>query len=199
MSSIYGYTGKREAQKLMSNALRHWQPDRENFIQNNKMTLGALELFKTPECPIVSLPYTYNNLIIIADCRIDNRKELSKDLGIDDISKHSDIEFIARAYEKYGEEAPFKLIGDFAFVIWDEKQQQLFAACDHFGVRTLYYSEVDGELVFASEMKGILAYPNYKKEFNEAYIISQFSALQIPREETFYKNISILKAGHFLL
>jgi asparagine synthase (glutamine-hydrolysing) len=199
MSSIYGYTGSSDAQVAMSNVLRHWQPDRENFIQNDKVTLGTLELFKTPECPLVSSPYTYKDFIVIADCRIDNREELSSDLGINDISKHSDIEFIARAYEKYGEQAPLKLEGDFAFVIWDEKQQQVFAARDYFGVRTLFYSEVHGELVFASEMKGILAYPNYKKEFNEAYIISQFSALQISREETFYKNISSLEAGHSLV
>ncbi len=196
MSSIYGYTGKKEAQKLMSNALRHWQPDRENFIEREAFTLGALELFKTPECPLVALPYAYKNFHIVADCRIDNREELAKELGVSDISKHSDIEFIARAYEKYGEDAPKKLKGDFAFVIWDESNQELFAATDHFGVRTLYYTELEDQLVFASEIKGILAYPNFKKEFNEAYIVGVFSALQIPIEETLYLNLFLLPAAH---
>ena len=196
MSSIYGYTGKREAQKLMSNALRHWQPDRENFIEREAFTLGALELFKTPECPLVALPYAYKNFHIVADCRIDNREELAKELGVSDISKHSDIEFIARAYEKYGEDAPKKLKGDFAFVIWDESNQELFAATDHFGVRTLYYTVVENQLIFASEMKGILAYPTFKKEYNEAYIVSQFSALQIPIQDTFYLNLFLLPPAH---
>jgi asparagine synthase (glutamine-hydrolysing) len=199
MSSIYGFTGKSQGQIEMSAALRHWQPDREHVIQNDQVTLGALELFKTPECLITRLPYAYHDTIVVADCRIDNREELAKVLGIEDISNHSDIEFIARAYEKYGEETPLQLIGDFAFVIWDKKREQLFAACDHFGVRTLFYSEVDGEIVFASEMKGILACPSYKKVFNEAYIISQFSALQIENEQTFYQNISLLTGGHSMV
>ncbi len=198
MSSIYGYTGNKEVQKQMSDALRHWQPDREQFVQNGAITFGALELFKTPECPLIPQPYVYNNFTIVADCRIDNREELANELGINDISKHSDIEFIARAYEKYGEQAPKHLIGDFAFVVWDDLKNELYAATDHFGVRTLYYSLVNNAFVFSSEIKGILAYPDFKKEINEEYVVSEFSALQIPRSHTFYQHLFLLPAGHFL-
>ncbi|MFZ9956417.1 MAG: PqqD family peptide modification chaperone [Flavobacteriales bacterium] len=199
MSSIYGYTGDKEVQKQMSDALRHWQPNRENVFHSNEITLGALELYKTPECPLIPQPYVYKEFTIVADCRIDNREELSREFGISDISKHSDIEFIARAFEKYREEAPKHLIGDFAFVVWDELKKQIFAATDHYGVRTLYYSLVNNAFVFASEIKGILAYPEFKKEFNEAYVISEFSALQIPKQDTFYKHLFLLTAGNYLI
>lgn len=197
MSTIYGYTGKVLASDLMGDALRHWEPDREAIFSTKDIFLGALELYKTPECLISPQPFKYKDYFVVADCRIDNREDLAIDLNINDISKHSDIEFVARAFEKYGEKAPLKLYGDFAFVIWNSKTNEIFAARDHFGVRTLYYSLVDNELVFASEIKGILAFPNFQKKFNQAYIVSEFSALLIPEDSTMYENIFLLPAGHY--
>ena len=198
MSSIYGHTGNINANKLMSDALRHWSPDRENHFQNDEVLLGALELYKTPECSLTPQPYQYKNFVIVADCRIDNREELSKKLNINDISKHSDVEFILFAFEKYGKDCVNHLIGDFAFVIWNISTKELFAARDHMGVRPLYYSVVDGQLVFASEVKGILVYPKFEKKINEAYIAHHFSLVEYPTEFRMYENLFLLNAGHTL-
>ncbi|MFM7022571.1 MAG: asparagine synthetase B family protein [Flavobacteriales bacterium] len=198
MSAIFGYTGNKGSVADIATALRHWQPDREAFFQEEKITLGALELYKTPECTILPQPYRYKDFIVVADCRIDNRSELAKVFSITDISKFSDIHFVAMAYEKWGKDAAKHLVGDFAFAVWNTKTEELFAARDHFGIRSLYYAEVENELVFSSEIKGILAHPRFKKEFNEAYIVSEFSSLTIPVQDTFYKNLFLLPAGHFL-
>jgi asparagine synthase (glutamine-hydrolysing) len=199
MSTIYGYTGNKGDPKAMLQKLKHWQCDREAVFQNEKITIGALELFKTPECPLIPQPYHYKDFIVVADCRLDNREELAKEFSITDLSTHSDIEYIALAYEKWGSEAPKKLIGDFCFAIWNTKKEELFAARDHFGIRTLYYSIVNGELIFSAEIKGILVYPGFKIAYNEKYIVSEFSFLIIPVAETFYENLFILPAGHSLL
>jgi len=198
MSSIYGYTGNKEAAKLMSDALHHWQPNRENCIQNDMITLGALELFKTPECPLLPQPFVYKHLIVVADCRIDNREELAQDLGINDISKHADIEFIARAFEKYGNNCVKHLVGDFVFAVWNENNKELLLARDHMGVKPLYYSLVDNQLVFSSEIKGILAFPDFEKKVNESYIAHHFSLVEYSIENTLYENIYLLKSGHIL-
>ncbi|MCX6183280.1 MAG: asparagine synthase-related protein [Bacteroidetes bacterium] len=199
MSAIFGYTGNTGSAEALSKSLRHWQPDREAILQDDKVSLGALELFNVPESPLTPQPYQYKDLIVVADCRIDNREELAKEFSIKDISAHADIEYIALAYEKWGNDAPKYLVGDFAFAIWDKKSDQLFAARDHFGIKTLYYSEVKGELVFASEMKGILAYPGFKISYNEEYIISEFSALELSATSTFYDNIHLLPQGFSLI
>ena len=86
----------------------------------------------------------------------------------------------------------------FAFVIWDSKKKKLFAARDFFGIKPFYYALVDGQLVFASEIKSILKYTPYKKEMNrdalENYLTFQYSVLP----ETFFKGIYKLMPSHCL-
>lgn len=198
MSSIFGYTGTKGDSAAMQKALRHWSPDREAVYQNEHITIGALELFNVPEAPITPQPFEYKNYVIAADCRIDNRSELAVEFGITDISKHADIEYIAFAFEKWGADCVQHLIGDFVFTIWDKNIQKLFAARDHFGIKTLYYTIIDNELVFASEIKGIMAYPGYKLEYDERHIVSEFSFLEVPNELTMYKGVFHIPAGHYM-
>lgn len=111
---------------------------------------------------------------------------------------HSDSEVLLHGYEEYREKLLDKLRGMFAFAIWDEKEQRLFAARDPFGIKPFYYALIDGCFVFASEIKSILKFPGYKKELNEEaleqYLSFQYSALP----ETFFKGIYKLLPGSYL-
>ena len=101
--------------------------------------------------------------------------------------------------QKYGEKALDKLRGMFGFAVWNEKEQTLMLARDFFGIKPVYYAQIDGHFVFASEIKSILAFPGYKREVNrlalEQYLSFQYSAL----EETFFKGIYKLMPGHVLI
>lgn len=77
---------------------------------------------------------------------------------------YSDTEVLLTAYLEWGEECVKHLNGIFAFAIWDEEKQQIFMARDRLGVKPLFYSEEDGGLIFASEIKAILAHPQKKAE-----------------------------------
>lgn len=97
-----------------------------------------------------------------------------------------------------GEKLPEHLRGMFAFAIWDEKEQTLFAARDPFGIKPFYYTVSDDGFIFASEIKGILPHPSYRKKMNpealEQYLSFQYSVL----ENTFFQGIRQLLPGHFL-
>ncbi len=67
-----------------------------------------------------------------------------------------------------------KLNGVFAFAIWNDKKQELFLARDHFGIKPLYYTRLNDELVFASEVKAILKHPNCKAVINKEGIEELF-------------------------
>ena len=73
----------------------------------------------------------------------------------------TDTEVLLHGYEEYGVELLNKLRGMFAFVIWDTKAKELFIARDFFGIKPLYYADVNGDFVFGSEIKTILAYPEF--------------------------------------
>ena len=92
----------------------------------------------------------------------------------------SDTEVLLHGYEQWGKEMLQKLRGMFTFAIWDRKNETLFCARDHFGIKPFYYYQNDaGELLFGSEIKSFLAHPGFKKELNEEqlplYLSYQYS------------------------
>jgi len=151
------------------------------------------------------LPMQRDGLVITADARIDNRDELIESLRLQNlpVEKITDSDLILAAYQHWGEDCPNYLLGDFAFVIWDQHKQQLFCARDHFGVKPFYYysSETacsEKAFVFASEMKGIFCHPEVPKMLNETriadYLVPMFHDTRI----TSYQHIFRLPPAHYL-
>ena len=112
---------------------------------------------------------------------------------------HADTEFIIHLYEEKGEEMLNDLRGMFAFAIYDMKNKKLFAARDFFGIKPFYYGVFNNHMLFGSEIKSFLAFPDFKKEVNtvalENYLTFQYSVL----DETFFKGVYKLKPGHYLV
>ena len=92
----------------------------------------------------------------------------------------SDTEVILHAYAKWGEACVERLNGIFAFGIWDEQKQQLLLARDHLGVKPLFYAQRGGGILFASELKALLAHPLVKAEVDAAGLAEVLSAVRTP-------------------
>lgn len=112
---------------------------------------------------------------------------------------HADTEVLIHLYEEKGEEMLNDLRGMFAFAIYDMKNKKLFAARDFFGIKPFYYGVFNNHMLFGSEIKSFLAFPDFKKEVNtvalENYLTFQYSVL----DETFFKDVYKLKPGHYLV
>ncbi|WP_122646480.1 asparagine synthase (glutamine-hydrolyzing) [Enterococcus mediterraneensis] len=112
---------------------------------------------------------------------------------------HADTEVLLHGYEEYGVELLQKIRGMFAFVIWDAEKQELFGARDHFGIKPLYYTQMNGTFMYGSEIKSFLKHPDFVKELNKEalkpYMTFQYSAL----DETFFKNVYRIKEGHYFI
>lgn len=80
---------------------------------------------------------------------------------------HSDTEVVLHAYAEYGRECVHHINGIFAFAVWEEKSRRLFLARDRIGVKPLFFKLHEGGLLFASEIKTILAYPTVKAQLDE--------------------------------
>ena len=103
---------------------------------------------------------------------------------------HADTEVLIHLYEEKGEEMLNDLRGMFAFAIYDMKNKKLFAARDFFGIKPFYYGVFNNHLLFGSEIKSFLAFPDF-----ENYLTFQYSVL----DETFFKGVYKLKPGHYLV
>lgn len=180
----------------LMNKLSSYKIDKVNHLVTKSIFMGCALQYFTPESEKEILPFhdKVRSKIITADAIIDNREELLRIFNIT-TSKHeiTDSTLILMAYEKWGQECLKHLIGDFAFVIWDEKKKELFCARDHVGKRTFYYYYSNKVFSFCTIMKPLLEANSKPIELNERWI-TDFLAIQgVPHEsecsETIYRDI----------
>ena len=96
----------------------------------------------------------------------------------------SDTEVIVHAWEQWGSACVSRFNGMFAFALWDHRERQLFIARDHLGVKPLYWTIIDGQLVFASEVKALLAHPGCPREVDMTALHELFTYRYVPSPRT---------------
>jgi asparagine synthase (glutamine-hydrolysing) len=110
----------------------------------------------------------------------------------------SDTEVIVHLYEELGVESVARLRGMFAFALWDEHKQFLLLARDRVGIKPLYYTNTGRALVFASEIKSLLADPSVGRRINPCAIDRFLTYYYLPGNETLFEGIYKLDPGHYL-
>ena len=208
MSGIVGIacfeTGPPEQELLdaMLETLAHRGTDARGVWRGSTAGLGQNALWTTPESVKERQPLFSEDrsLVLVSDARIDNRRELIAALVLDGRaeSEVTDAEVVLAAYQAWGEQCPARLIGDFAFAIWDGRRRQLFCARDPMGIRSFYYYHGNGRFAFASEIKALFRAPWIPREFNEIRIAEHLVSVIEDQASTFYRGIFRLPAAHSL-
>jgi asparagine synthase (glutamine-hydrolysing) len=112
---------------------------------------------------------------------------------------HCDTEVIVHAWEQWGEACVPRLRGMFAFTIWDRNQQTLFMARDRLGIKPMHYAFLpDGMLVFGSELKTLLCFPNLSREIDPRAVEDYFAYGYVPEPRTIFSSALKLMPGHTL-
>ena len=110
----------------------------------------------------------------------------------------SDTEVIAHLFEEQGPAALHQLNGMFGFAVWDRQTQILYVVRDRLGVKPVYYAVHDGVLLFASEIKAILAYPGFPRDVDPDALDDYFTFRYVPAPRTMFRGVSKLLPGHLL-
>ncbi|NMH75303.1 asparagine synthetase B [Bacillus sp. RO2] len=186
--------------------LSHFPADDVQTWQKGNMYLGSHLQWITPESVGESNPLHHRemNLVIAADAIIDNRIELFERLQIPIYKrdKITDTELILEAYQKWEDDSPKYLIGDFAFIIWDEGKNQIFGARDFSGTRTLYYFLNQEYFAFCTTLKPLLALPYITRKLNESWL-AEYLAIPgmyetIDANTAIYQGIKQIPPSHTL-
>jgi asparagine synthase (glutamine-hydrolysing) len=137
---------------------------------------------------------------VVCNGEIYNFQELRRDLQSrgHQFSTRSDTEVIVHLYEEYGTRCVEHMRGMFAFALWDGRRKQLVLARDRVGIKPLYYAEVGGRILFASELKSILQLPEVAREFNWRAVSHLFTFLTTPPAESIIDGVHKLEPGHLL-
>ena len=192
---------ERETLAEMNRQIVHRGPDDDGFFVEGNVGLAMRRLsiidIKTGHQPISN---ESNDIWIVYNGELYNHQELRKDLEARGhrYRTHSDTETIVHLYEEYGHDCVKHLRGMYAFAIWDRPKGCLFIARDRLGIKPLYYRFDGKTLLFASEIKAILAHPGVTPEFNRSTLAEYLAFGYIPEAETMYAGIKKLLPGHTL-
>ena len=141
------------------------------------------------------------SMVLTFNGEIYNFKELREELiaAGHTFANHSDSEVLLHGYEQWGTELVKRLRGMYAFGMYNKKDGSLFGARDIFGIKPFYYAQMNGSLLFGSEIKSFLEHPDFKKELNEEALGHFLSFQYSPTEETFFKGVYKLPPAHYFI
>jgi asparagine synthase (glutamine-hydrolysing) len=188
--------------KRMTMALLHRGPDEMGIYKDNHIGMGHARLsiidLAGGRQPIHNEDHS---IWIVYNGEVFNYVELKETL----VSKghkfatNTDTEVLIHLYEEKGVDMLNDLNGQFAFAIWDTKRRQLMIARDRVGIRPLFYTVVDGSLIFGSEIKAMLQDPRLQAEIDPIGLDQFFTFWSTLSPRTNFKNISELPPAHYLI
>jgi asparagine synthase (glutamine-hydrolysing) len=209
MCGILGVLSKKnnlEKYQNVLNVLKHRGPDDEGIFINENIFLGQRRLAIIDLSPSGKQPMslkckkTQSKLIVNFNGEIYNYKELKRELENlgHSFFSNSDTEVILHSYEEWGNGAFSKFRGMFAIALYDENKKELILIRDRFGIKSLYYYFDENNFVFASEIKAFWSIDFIKKEIRNGASEEFLFFGYLLQPNTFYKNIFVLEAGHYL-
>jgi asparagine synthase (glutamine-hydrolysing) len=193
---------RQEELHCMLRSIAHRGPDDEGVYINGPIGIGnrRLSIIDVPggHQPICNEDET---IWIVYNGEIYNykllRQELEKKGHI--FKTNSDTEVIVHLYEDLGESCVNKLNGMFAFAIWDGKKKKLMLARDRLGQKPVFYAQSNGDFLFASEIKAILAVNKQEREIDYESLHHYLSLRFIPSPQTMFERIKKLPPAHILV
>ena len=149
----------------MMDAIRHRGPDAGGKYVDDDIALGhrRLSIIDVSEQGNQPLYSEDGNLVLCFNGEIYNFMEIRRELEEKGyhFATNTDSEVLIYGYRQWGTELLNRLRGMFAFVIWDKETKTLFGARDFFGIKPLYFAQMNGTLIFGSEIKAFLKHPKF--------------------------------------
>ena len=187
----------------MRDAMRHRGPDGEGLWTSADRQIGLafrrlaiIDLSTAANQPMANEDGTIR---VVFNGEIYNHRALRAELeaaGHRFRTDHSDTETIVHGYEQWGADVVHHLHGMFAIGVWDAKARRLFVARDRIGIKPLYFTEVAGSFLFASEIKSLVEHPSVSVTLEPAALYHYLSFLATPAPMTMFRGIYKMPAGH---
>jgi len=204
LAGMFGEGWRRQQLEAMARVLRHRGPDDEGywFSSDGRVGLGhtRLKVIDLSDAARQPMADAHGRCHLMLNGEIYNYRELRAELDPHFVFRSmSDTEVLLAAYLRWGRACLDKLIGMFAFVVWDEDNRTLFAARDRFGVKPLYFSQPGGRsLWLASEIKAFHAAGLAKRPDRRAWATYLAHGRHEHDDRTFWEGVRPLPPGHWL-
>ena len=184
--------------KAMGDSIAHRGPDAEGFwiepgvgLVHRRLSIIDLEGGKQP------LGNEDGSIQVVFNGEIYNFLSLRRELELRGhrFQTHSDTEILVHLYEEMGDRLVDRLRGMFAFALWDSSQRRLVLARDRLGLKPLYVYRDAEKLIFGSELKAILAYPNVSRQVDPVALEGYLAFGMVSGDRSIFQRIEKLTAG----
>ena len=185
----------------MNQALAHRGPDDEGIWVEGPIALGhrrlsIIDLSSAGHQPMLSPD---GNLVLVFNGEIYNFRALKAELGDYPFQSGSDTEVILAAYTRWGIDCLKKFNGMFAFALWDRTKHSLLLARDHLGIKPLYLFEQAQKILFASEIRALLASGLVPRTVNPSGLSDYLRYQTVHAPQTIVQGVRMLEPGHYVL
>lgn len=184
----------------MTNTLTHRGPGGIRTWADQQVALGATSIAAgTPDAIMPVAHLGQRTVAVTFDGQLLNREDLDRTLPTDGLNlPRTQASIVLRAYLRWGPELVDHLRGSYAFAVWDSQSRSLLLVRDRLGVKPLYIHEAGGEILFASEIKGLLANPAVPRRVTADGLREVFEMTKTPGQAVF-DTIEELEPGHLLI
>lgn len=204
MCGIAGFTGfddnlllAREANRIQ----QHRGPDNQSIWHDEHIALAHQRLSIIDLSESANQPFIKHNLVLVFNGEIYNYKSLQQKLQTEKqvtFTTSSDTEVVLEMYKHYDVKCLDYFIGMFAFAVYNISTSTLFLARDHFGIKPVFYTEINGAFAYSSELKTLVNIPSFNKKINNKSLVSCLNYLWVSGNETMFNDCYKLPAAHYL-
>jgi asparagine synthase (glutamine-hydrolysing) len=188
----------------MRDSMAHRGPDHAGLwsATDSRVCLGHRRLAIVDLNAEANQPFISHDgrFIITFNGEIYNYRGLAQELRKHGVTfrTHSDTEVLVEAFRHWGQHCLERLSGMFAFAIWDTRDRKLFCARDRAGEKPFYYATVNGKFLFASELKAIVGWPEFREQIHLPALVDFLTFGFVPDPKCIWEGCHKLPPGHFM-
>jgi asparagine synthase (glutamine-hydrolysing) len=184
----------------MTDAMQHRGPDADGFYVSGSVGLGhrrlsIIDLSDSANCPFTDAS---GRFVLVFNGELYNFQEVKRTLNDYPFKTSGDTEVLAAAFARWGADCVTRFKGMFAFAVWDKHKEELTICRDRMGVKPLYYFLSKDKIVFASEIRAILASGLVPAKLDPHALLDYFAYQSVGFPSSPIKDIKQVEAGSYL-
>lgn len=202
ISGFVGFSNNLKLAEMANKVQRHRGPDNQSVWSDNYLAFAHQRLSIIDLSEQANQPFIKHNIVLIFNGEIYNfhelKEKLVKEKGVT-FTTQSDTEVVLEMYYHYKEKALKELRGMFTFAIYETDAQTLFIARDPFGIKPLFYTQINNAFAFSSELKTLVQVDGFDKRINMDCLVSALNYLWVAGNDTMFMGCHKLPPAHYIV